>query len=112
MSDGKLVGLQQMGFSLIRFDQAGKPDMKRFWEEVYASLPDLLTPDHEQVPVEGNIVRMENVFQGNGSKWKPNPEEMMILEKAALGMIRPPELDRGWRRRVRKRNFTCVIEAR
>lgn len=93
----KVVGIRQMWFSMIRFDREGRPDMKRFWRDVYASLPDLKTQDPRRVPVEGNVVRMENVFQGNGSKWKPKPDEVMLLEKAALGMIRPPEMDRGWR---------------
>jgi hypothetical protein len=95
--EGKPASIQQMGFSLIRFDQAGKPDMKRFWKDVYASLPDLLAPDHEQVPMEGNVLRMDKVFQGNGSRWKPSLDEIVLLEKAALGVIRPPELDREWR---------------
>ena len=97
MNEGKPTVIHQMGCSLIRFDNRGRPDMKRFWKDVRASLPDLMTRDPRRVPVEGNVVRMENVFQGNGSKWKPSPDEMMLLEKAALELIRPKELDRGWR---------------
>lgn len=97
MEDGKPVGIRGMGFSLIRFNGAGQPDMKRFWKEVYASLPDLLDPDPGKVHEEGNIVHMEQAFVGNGGRWSPIVDEKVLLEKAALGLIRPPELDRGWR---------------
>lgn len=49
MEEGKAIGIRTMGFSLIRFDGAGQPDMKRYWKEVYASLPDLLDPDPGKV---------------------------------------------------------------
>jgi len=97
MDEGKAVGIRGMGFSLIRFDGAGQPDMKRYWKEVYASMPDLLDPNPGGVLQEGNVLHMEQTFVGNGGKWVPTVAERMLLEKAALGMIRVPELDRGWR---------------
>lgn len=103
MDGGKPVGIRQMGFSLIRFDQQGHPDMKRFWKEVYASLPDILDPNPGKVVQEGNVLRMEQAFVGNGCKWAPTVAERMLLEKAAMGLIRPPELDRGWRKSLGKR---------
>jgi hypothetical protein len=99
MDAGKAVGIRGMGFSLIRFDEAGSPDMERYWKEVHASLPDMLDQDGDGVAVEGNVVRMEKVFEGNGGKWQSTVAERMLLEKAAMGLIRSPELDRGWRGR-------------
>lgn len=96
--DGRMVGVRQMGFSLIRFDPNGHPDMKRFWKEAFASMPDLLDPEPGKVVQEGNVLRMEQTFIGNGGKWTPTLAERMLLEKAALGQIRPPELNRGWRK--------------
>jgi hypothetical protein len=98
MDDGKAVGIHQMGFSLIRFDGAGQPDIKRYWKEAYASMPDLLDPSPGKVLQEGNVLHMEQAFAGNGGKWMPTLADRMLLEKAALGQIRPPELDRGWRK--------------
>lgn len=97
MDDGKAMGIRGMGFSLIRFDGQGQPDMERYWKEVHASLQDLLDPNLGRVVEEGNVLHMEQAFVGNGGKWVPTPGERMLLEKAALGHIRPPELHRGWR---------------
>lgn len=98
MDEGKAIGIRGMGFSLIRFDGQGHPDMERYWKEVHASLPDLLNPSPGKIVEEGNVLHMEQVFAGNGGRWVPTPAERMLLEKAALGQIRPPELDRGWRK--------------
>jgi len=46
---------------------------------------------------EGNVLHMEQAFVGNGGKWLPTVAERMLLENAALGLIRRKELDRGWR---------------
>jgi hypothetical protein len=94
---GTIIGIRQMGFSLIRFDDQGRPDMDRYWKGVYAGFPSVLDKEHGRNQVEGNVLRMEKVFQGNGSKWKPASDEIELLEKAALGVIRPPEMGRGWR---------------
>jgi hypothetical protein len=56
MDEGKAVGIRGMGFSLIRLDGAGQPDMKRYWKEVHASRPALLEPNAGKVMVEGNVV--------------------------------------------------------
>ena len=116
MEEGKAIGIRAMGFSLIRFDGAGQPDMKRYWKEVYASLPDLLDPDPGIVHEEGNVLHMEHAFVGNGGKWAPTLAERMLLEKAALGKMRPPELDRGWRKapskRVEKKPQGCQVTGR
>ena len=98
MEEGKAVGIRGMGFSLIRFDEQGHPDMDRYWKEVEALLPDRLRSDPGQVIQEGNILHMEQAFLGNGGKWVPTPAERELLEKAALGQIRPKEMDRGWRK--------------
>ena len=98
MDEGKAVGIRGMGFSLIRFDEEGRPDMERYWNEVHASLPDLLDPNPGKIIEDGNVLHMEQAFLGNGGKWVPTPAERMLLEKAALGLIRPKEMDRGWRR--------------
>ena len=90
-----------MGFSLIRFDGAGQPDMKRYRQEVHASLPDLLDPNPGKVVEDGNVLHMEETFVGNGGKWMPSLAERMLLEQAALGRIRPKELDGQGRNRPR-----------
>jgi hypothetical protein len=98
MDEGKVTGIHGMGFSLIRFDGAGRPDMKRYWKEVYATMPDLLDPNPGEVLQEGNVLHMEQTFVGNGGKSVPTLAGRMLLERAALGQIRLPELDHGWRR--------------
>lgn len=97
MEEGRAVGIRQISFSLIRFDEEGRPDMGRYWKEAYAAMPCLLASKPGEVAQEGNVLRMEQVFVGNGGKWSPTVEERLILEKAAMGRIRPKELDRGWR---------------
>ena len=101
MDEGKAVSIRGMGFSLIRFDGAGQPDMKRYWKEIYASMPDLLDPNAGTVLQEGNVLHMEQAFIGNGGKWVPTMPERILVEKAALGLVRPRELDRSWRSRPR-----------
>jgi hypothetical protein len=99
LDDGKAVCIQGMGFSLIRFDGAGQPDMKRYWKEVNASLLDILDPNPPGFFVQnGYVIHMEHAFVGNGGKWVPTLAERMLLEQVALGQIRPKELDRGWRK--------------
>jgi hypothetical protein len=100
VEEGKVVGIHCMGFSLIRFDGAGRPDMDRYWKEAFAGIRsplDLLDPNPGKLLQEGNVIHMEQAFVGNGGKWVPTLAERMLLEKAALGQIHPPELDRGWR---------------
>ena len=71
--------------------------MKRYWKEAFAAMPDLLDPNPGMAPQEGNVLHMEQAFVGNGGKWVPTLAERMLLEKAALGQISPPGLNRNWR---------------
>lgn len=88
MVDRKPAGLERASYSLIRFDAKGRPDMDRFRRQAGASIcadQDVLF-DSQDGPE--NVVDMRDRFAGMGGRWKPTPQQALLLEQAALGRIK------------------------
>lgn len=82
----KPADIERVSYALIRFGGDGRPDMDRYRLEATAGmdcqLDFLAKPDDP----EGPVIDMRSTFQGMGCRWKPRPQEALLLERAALGL--------------------------
>ncbi|BDU77981.1 hypothetical protein METESE_29390 [Mesoterricola sediminis] len=92
MVDRKPDSVERAGYSLIRFDAKGRPDMDRYRRQSEASIRAHQEAFFDDQGGPGNIVDMRDRFTAMGGRWTPSLQESMLLEQAALGRTKAKTL--------------------